>query len=170
MPRTDKEYAMKRLRTIALLLALAALPSLYGVEYGGEKSYLLETPYKVCVIPPQVDEAKALGIEVIGTDTAKRLYDTNARFFDAREARHFEHSRIKGAYPVIFDQSKARWMAVELPESRNEPVVFYCYGESCANSYEAALAVRENGYNRVYWMINGFARWLENGYPVENGR
>jgi rhodanese-related sulfurtransferase len=154
---------------LSTLLILVAAP-LFGVEYGGEKSYLLETPYKVCVIPPQVDEAKAQGIKVVSVKEAKALYDLDARFFDAREKRHYNKSHIKGAYLVRFDQSKANWLAVELPKAKDEPVVFYCYGESCANSYEAALAVREKGYTNVYWLLNGFGEWKKQNYPVTNGQ
>jgi len=148
-----------------LLLLLLALP-LAAVDYGGEKSDLFETPYKVCVVPPQVAEAETKGITVVTVEEAKKLYDEQARFFDARDRRHYEKSHIKGAYPVQFDRSKATYLAIELPKAKDAPLVFYCYGESCANSYEAALAVRENGYTRVYWLLNGFAAWHARRYPV----
>jgi rhodanese-related sulfurtransferase len=154
--------------TLTALFLLVAAP-LFSVEYGGEKSFLLETPYKVCVIPPQVDEAKAKGIKVVSVKEAKALYDQEARFFDARDKRHYDKAHIKGAFLVQFDQSKANYLAVELPKAKDEPVVFYCYGESCANSYEAALAVREQGYTNVYWLLNGFGDWQEHHYPVTHG-
>lgn len=161
---------MRRYIIPFITLALLSLPALFAVEYGGEKSFLFETPYKVCVIPPQVDEAKSKGIKVVTAEEAKQLYDQDARFFDARDPRHYHKARIKGAYPVTFDQSKARWLAVELPKAKDEPIVFYCYGETCANSYEAALAVHENGYTNVYWFINGYGKWVDKGYPVEGSR
>lgn len=155
--------------TITTLFFILLTPS-GAVEYGGEKSFLLEAPYQVCVVPPQVDEAKAKGIEVIGAAEAKALYDNGASFFDARALRHYEKARIPGAHHVRFDQSKARYVAVELPQAKDLPIVFYCYGESCANSYEAALAVRQNGYTKVYWFLNGFGKWEAQHYPVAHGR
>ena len=160
---------MRRIILSLITLSLAAVPSLFGVEYGGEKSFLFETPYKVCVIPPQVDEAKAKGIKVVNAKEAKALFDQDASFFDARDPRHYHAARIKGAYLVKFDQTLAKWLALELPKAKDEPIVFYCYGESCANSYEAALAVHEQGYSNVYWFINGYGKWLDDGYPVEKG-
>ena len=154
--------------TLVVLFLLVAAP-LLGVEYGGEKSYLLETPYKVCVVPPQVEDAEAKGVTVITVKEAKALYDQGASFFDAREKRHYDKAHIKGAYLVTFDQSKAHYLAVELPKAKDAPVVFYCYGESCANSYEAALAVREQGYTHVYWLLNGFGAWQEHRFPVTSG-
>ena len=149
--------------TFSLLL----LSPLNAVDYGGEKSYLLEAPYQVCVVPPQIDEAKAKGIKVIGVEEAKSLYDGGASFFDARAQRHYRKAHITGANHVLFDASKAQYVAVELPKAKDAPIVFYCYGESCANSYEAALAVRQNGYTNVYWFLNGFGEWQANRYPVQ---
>lgn len=165
-----KEDAMKTIYMVATGMLLILAHPLGAVEYGGEKSYLFETKYQVCIVPPQVDEAKAKGIKVINLEEAKNLFDQNARFFDAREARHFNRARIKGAYPVTFDHSKAHWLAMELPKAKKDPIVFYCYGESCANSYEAALAVRENGYENVHWFLNGFEAWIEHGYPIVDDR
>jgi rhodanese-related sulfurtransferase len=149
-----------------MLLALSF--PLSAVDYDGEKSFLFEAQYQVCVIPPQVDDAVAKGVNVVSVDEAKALYDQDAKFFDARAPRHYHKARIKGAHLVKFDQSKGNYIAVELPKAKDEPVVFYCYGESCANSYEAALAVRKSGYTNVHWLLNGFGKWQRSNYPVES--
>ncbi|AFV97205.1 MULTISPECIES: rhodanese-like domain-containing protein [unclassified Sulfuricurvum] len=156
---------MLRLIFSTLLAALLAT-ALNGVEYDGEKSIIFETKYDICIIPPQVDDAIAKGINVIDVKKAKALYDQKAYFFDAREKRHYVKEHIKGAYPVYFDVSKAEYIVIQLPEDKVQPLVFYCYGETCANSYEAALAVRKLGYKNVYWFLNGFGEWKENKYPV----
>lgn len=157
---------MLRLISSALLSALLA-SSLYGVEYEGEKSALIEARYNVCIIPPQVQEASSKGIKVVDISKAKSLYDKKCHIYDAREKRHYAKKRIKGAQPVYFDVSKAEYIVIHLPKDKEEPLLFYCYGESCANSYEAALAVRQLGYKNVYWFLNGFEEWEAKGYPVE---
>lgn len=150
-----------------LFAGVLTLTSLYGVEYDGEKSFMLETKYDVCIIPPQVDDAIAKGVNVIDVAKAKALYNQKAYFYDARERRHYVKEHIKGAYPVYFDVSKAEYIVIQLPKEKDENLVFYCYGESCANSYEAALAVRQLGYKNVYWLLNGFPEWKAKRYPVE---
>lgn len=158
------------LRKLSLLILSGVLSSaaLYAVDYDGEKSTLVEAPYSMCVIPPQISEAKAQGINVVNTKKAKALYDQNALFFDAREKRHYAHEHIKGAYPVYFDESKAQYVALQLPSDKKQPLVFYCYGESCANSYEAALSVRKLGYKNINWLVNGYAKWKMAGYPISS--
>lgn len=150
-----------------LFAGVLTFTSLYGVEYDGEKSFMLETKYDVCIIPPQVDDAIAKGVNVIDVAKAKALYNQKAYFYDARERRHYIKEHIKGAYPVYFDVSKAEYIVIQLPKEKDENLVFYCYGESCANSYEAALAVRQLGYKNVYWLLNGFPEWKAMRYPVE---
>lgn len=141
--------------------------TLHAVEYDGEKSVIFETKYDVCVIPPQIHDAIAKGVNVIDAAKAKALYDQKAYFFDAREKRHYAKEHIKGAYPVYFDVSKAEYIVLQLPADKKQALVFYCYGESCANSYEAALAVRKLGYKNVYWLLNGFGEWKASGYPLQ---
>jgi len=150
-----------------VVLTAAMIHPLGAVEYDGEKSYLFETKYDVCVVPPQVDDAIAQGINVINIDQARKLHAQNAHFYDAREKRHFQKSHIKGAKAVYFDVSKAEYIVIELPRDKKESLVFYCYGESCANSYEAALAVRKLGYTNVFWFLNGFNEWKEKAYPLD---
>ncbi|MDD2830333.1 MAG: rhodanese-like domain-containing protein [Sulfuricurvum sp.] len=161
---------MLRELSILILSGIISSATLYGVDYDGEKSTLIEAPYSMCVIPPQINEAKAQGINVVNTKKAKALYDQNAIFFDAREKRHYSKEHVKGAYPVYFDESKAQYIALQLPADKKQPLVFYCYGESCANSYEAALSVRKLGYQNVNWLLNGYTKWKMAGYPISTER
>lgn len=157
---------LRKIYTTSLALLIGALP-LFSVEYEGEKSYLTEVKYDICMIPPQEKDAVAQGIKIIGAKQAKVLYDQKAYFYDAREQRHYKKQHIKGAHAVRFDASKAEYIAINLPKDKEEILVFYCYGESCANSYEAALAVKKQGYKNVYWMLNGFNEWKAKGYPIQ---
>ena len=157
---------MKRpIETFILVLLLAG--SLMAVEYGGEKSYLYEIPYKVCPVAPLPEEAKAEGIRITTTKEAADLYKRGAYFYDARRKAHYEQGHIEGAYPVLFDVSKARYTVLTLPKESKIPLVFYCYGETCANSYEAAVAVKNFGYTNVYWYAAGYAAWQKAGLPTE---
>lgn len=157
-------------RTFCKVLTLGVL-SIYSplaaVEYGGEKSYLLEIPYEVCIVAPLPSEAIEKGITPVSTHEAKKLFDAGAHFYDARREAHFKEGRVKGAKPVVFDASKAQYTVLSLPKDKEAKLIFYCYGESCANSYEAALAVRKYGYKNIYWYADGFNDWHRSGYPIQ---
>jgi len=155
---------VKKISTFVVLLGLSS--SLYAVDYGGEKSFLVEIPYKVCTIAPLPQEAIEKGIQTINTPQAKKLFEEGAFFYDARREAHYKQAHIKGAKPVIFDASKAQYTVLSLPRTKEKKLVFYCYGESCANSYEAALAVHEYGYKNVFWYAHGFQSWQKMGHPI----
>jgi PQQ-dependent catabolism-associated CXXCW motif protein len=45
------------------------------------------------------------------------------------------------------------------------PVVFYCEGPQCWESYNAALRARDGGYTNVYWYRGGLEAWAQAGLP-----
>jgi len=165
-----KSFRINKLWHVAVAAALAMSAPLGAVDYGGEKSFLFEIPYKVCLVAPLPEEAKKAGIVPITTKEARRYFDEGAHFYDARRSSHFQEGRIQGSKEVLFDSSKAHYTVIDLPKSKEEKLVFYCYGEDCANSYEAALAVKQQGYKHVYWYSHGFSAWHAAGHPIEGKR
>jgi hypothetical protein len=47
---------------VAVAAALTMSAPLGAVDYGGEKSFLFEIPYKVCLVAPLPEEAKKRGL------------------------------------------------------------------------------------------------------------
>jgi PQQ-dependent catabolism-associated CXXCW motif protein len=45
------------------------------------------------------------------------------------------------------------------------PVVFYCQGPQCWESYNAALRARDGGYTNVYWYRGGLEAWSTANLP-----
>ncbi|HEX2815748.1 MAG TPA: rhodanese-like domain-containing protein, partial [Phenylobacterium sp.] len=45
------------------------------------------------------------------------------------------------------------------------PVVFYCQGPQCWESYNAALRARDGGYANLYWYRGGLEAWSMAGLP-----
>lgn len=157
---------MKQFIYTLIISTLIGGSALWGVEYGGEKTYLYEIPYKVCPVAPLPEDARKKGVKIVTTKEAAKLYKEGAFFYDARRKAHFEQGHVKGSYPVLFDVSKARYTVLTLPKDNTTAMVFYCYGETCANSYEAAVAVRDFGYKNVYWYSAGYAAWQKAKLPI----
>ncbi|HRE43957.1 MAG TPA: rhodanese-like domain-containing protein [Terricaulis sp.] len=52
---------------------------------------------------------------------------------------------------------------------RNDrPLVFFCAGAACWESYNAVLRARAAGYTRLYWYRGGLASWHAAGLPMQN--
>lgn len=47
---------------------------------------------------------------------------------------------------------------------KSVPLVFYCQGASCWESYNAALRAKNAGYANVYWYRGGVLAWSAAGY------
>ena len=46
------------------------------------------------------------------------------------------------------------------------PIVFYCQGPRCWESYNAALRAGDAGYTNVYWYRGGLEAWSVAGLPL----
>jgi Rhodanese-like domain len=51
----------------------------------------------------------------------------------------------------------------------NMPLVFFCAGVKCWESYNAALRAINLGYSKVYWYRGGISSWHEahREYPID---
>lgn len=84
---------------------------------------------------------------------------------DARSAEEYAKAHIKGSQ----NYSGIEVEGLDLPHSR--PIVIYC---SCTGEeFSAYLATRliKNGYKpgNIFVLKGGWYKWLELGYPVDNG-
>ena len=60
----------------------------------------------------------------------------------------------------------ARDLAVLTRGQRETPVVFFCRGVRCWESYNAALRAVMAGYPNVFWYRGGLESWMEAGLPM----
>lgn len=49
---------------------------------------------------------------------------------------------------------------------KTTPIVFYCQGPQCWESYNAALRARDAGYTNIYWYRGGLEAWTLAGLPL----
>jgi PQQ-dependent catabolism-associated CXXCW motif protein len=50
---------------------------------------------------------------------------------------------------------------------RDQPLVFFCAGAACWESYNAVLRARAAGYTRLFWYRGGLASWSAAGLPMQ---
>jgi rhodanese-related sulfurtransferase len=97
----------------------------------------------------------------------KRVRDAgeNLILIDLRPAAEFAKSRLHGAVSVPMIELEKRFR--EVP--RFGRVVLYC---ACPqyDLIEKAIFLQKLGYRNIAVMPEGFPRWLELGYPVEDIR
>ena len=50
---------------------------------------------------------------------------------------------------------------------KDMPLVFFCAGSACWESYNAVLRARVAGYTQLYWYRGGLASWHAAGLPMQ---
>jgi rhodanese-related sulfurtransferase len=92
-----------------------------------------------------------------------------AIFADARPLEAFEAGHIKGAMhldPVQFDQWSDQLFLYDVAAST---FITYCEGPPCLMGHELAEKLAWLGFEKVYYLEEGFQMWSERGLPMGKG-
>lgn len=84
---------------------------------------------------------------------------------DARRKEEFDKGHVEGAVNLL-DTDMTRASLARLALQSDTPLLFYCNGERCLRSSNAAKLALEWGYSRVYWFRGGWAEWRDKNLPV----
>jgi len=107
---------------------------------------------------------------VVSLDEARNLYmDKKAIFLDARSSEYYAQGHIRCALNLpwqAFDEYIDRvWD--KIPD--DAWIITYCDGEDCSLSEDLAKELLSMGYEKVRVLPNGWTRWMEAGFPTEQG-
>ena len=129
---------------------------------------------------PKPNEAKALGVNYISIEDAKKALDSGAVFLDNRNKKKFLKGKIKGAVTAIyrekggnknrisnFNKNGERLTMKNIPKDKNTKLITYCSSINCWKSFKAAVTLSAKGYKNVYWMRDGFVTWRKAKLPTE---
>jgi rhodanese-related sulfurtransferase len=92
---------------------------------------------------------------------------SNVIVVDVRSRYEFETLHIKGALHIILNKDKLPAAAIALRAKSAVPIVFYCNGNSCKKSYEAADMAIKAGVTNVHAYDAGLDTWTKQ-YPDQS--
>jgi PQQ-dependent catabolism-associated CXXCW motif protein len=115
------------------------------------------------------------GGHVITTAEVKQALGTNIVFIDVWQQP--THPSLPGAVPMpgagnpgsFNDETQQRlWTALAQATNKqpDRPIVFFCTGSRCWESYNAALRAVNMGFKMVLWYRGGLAAWQAAGGPM----
>ncbi|HEY0721310.1 MAG TPA: rhodanese-like domain-containing protein [Gammaproteobacteria bacterium] len=84
---------------------------------------------------------------------------------DARNHEEYTKGHIEGALSILDTDMTAELLA-KSAHHKERPLLFYCNGERCLRSANAARKAVKWGYRRVYWLRGGWQEWTSKGLPV----
>ena len=86
---------------------------------------------------------------------------------DSRHAEEFAKGHIEGAINLLDTYTTAESLARHT-HGKDIPLLFYCNGERCLRSSNAAKIAVDLGYKKVYWFRGGWKEWIDKQMPVKN--
>jgi len=105
--------------------------------------------------------------EITVQDAVQCFNDGNVLFADARSPEDYAVGHIKGALnlPVYeFDN----WIDDFISKREHSvQIITYCDGVQCELGKELAENFYLAGFENVFYLVNGWSRWIENGMPGE---
>jgi len=117
------------------------------------------------------------GGRVVTTDQLRAALAGNRRRFLLIDALGGDHESIPESYHIPeagysgnFNDSTQSYVFSTLRSLTGGdvayPLVFFCRGSQCWESYNAALRAMRMGFSNVYWYRGGINAWQEAGLPM----
>jgi rhodanese-related sulfurtransferase len=105
-------------------------------------------------------------VQTITPERVKALLDKKEPIFlvDLRSINEFQQKHLPGARSIPVAELEKR--LTEIPKAGR--VMLYCGCRPGDDTY-AYFLLRDNGYNNVAVIDDGFEGWLQRKYPIESG-
>jgi rhodanese-related sulfurtransferase len=84
---------------------------------------------------------------------------------DSRRSEEFEKGHVEGAFNLLDTEMTQAKLAKHV-SGADTPVLFYCNGERCLRSTNAAKLALGWGYRKVYWFRGGWKEWSDKNLPI----
>jgi rhodanese-related sulfurtransferase len=165
-----KQFLGKGIRESLGIVILSGCVAL-GVNLARQKSLDLfgSAPLPVestAIFKPEV----AAGVQEISLDEAiDHFRQGSALFVDARSVDDYRSGHIDGAINIpdhIFEEYIGPFMAATSPDT---VLITYCEGKGCALSQNLAEKLILAGFDKVYYLRDGWGEWKRNDLPTSRG-
>jgi len=106
---------------------------------------------------------------IIGQEQAMDLFQQGeALFIDSRSPAQYAHGHIPGARNVPMGDVRKEDLLANLNSSKTTPVVVYCSGEACLDSFHLAQWLSDRrAFDKIFVFQGGWDSWISLGLPVE---
>jgi len=115
-----------------------------------------------------VTELHAGDLEIITIDDAFALLSKEqALFLDARDQSAFDAGHLPNSVNLTPEQAADRYEEVRTMLKTGKIVIAYCYDVDCPLAADLVKKLRDLGIGPVRVMPEGWAGWMDGGYPYE---
>lgn len=150
----------------ALLIALLA--ALIGLAVNGPLLWRVFSGRTVRSVPAIVAESDDLPLPLpVGLEEVRELQGSATLIIDARNAVAFAEGHLPGALSVPWEGDRTRLEPLLAEVSRTTPLIVYCSGYDCPDSFFLAEQLIAAGFRQVRVFEGGLPEWQDAGLPIE---
>lgn len=118
--------------------------------------------------PKAVTEIHAGDLEIIHLDDAFRLFiGEKALFIDARGPGDFSSGHIPGSVNIPPEAASEHADEIRAMLKTGKALIAYCYDTDCPLGADLVKKLKELGIGPVKVLPEGWAGWMDKGYPDE---
>jgi rhodanese-related sulfurtransferase len=114
---------------------------------------------------PEVDRFP----QPVELEEVRRLIDEGATVVDARARELYREGHLPSALSLPLGEADPLPESFREAVSADSPVVLYCSGYGCPDSFDLGMILLAEGYRDVRVFEGGFPEWADAGLPVERG-
>ena len=126
--------------------------------------YIAEELEKIKNINQVNEKISDSSIREIDIDIAKKLFQNNMLFIDARAEQYYDEGHIPRA--ICNDDIDKLVNEIENRIAIDAGFVVYCSDDDCGSSEELAISLQEQGFVNIFLFKGGWKQWTENNLPV----
>lgn len=117
----------------------------------------------------QADEPLGTYPEPVDLATVQRLAVAGALLVDARSEESYRQGHLPGSISLPREEFAGRISDFSRSYPAAIPIIVYCSGYGCPDSFDLAVALLDRGYHRVMVYEGGFPEWQDADLPIETG-
>lgn len=160
-------------RTVLQALLIILLSGVVGILYNAASSrgisligHWAEADSTGFLVPLSYQEGDSL---ITLAEAITKYQSQNTIFLDARYKEDYELGHVRGAINLSFDDFYGLLPEVEERLSKEKEIVTYCGEIDCDISLFLGRLLKEEGYERVMVMVQGWEGWVNAGLPTSKG-
>ncbi len=168
----SKEFNKRKLwRDLQQALLIALLAAAVGLAVNSQLLWRVLSGRTLNAVPATVDGPAETTLPLpVELAEVRELQGSTTLFIDARSRTAFAEGHLPAARSLPRGEEVAGVGALQAEVPLSTPLIVYCSGYDCNDSFVLAEGLIAAGYRQVRIFEGGFPEWRDAGLPVEGAQ
>jgi rhodanese-related sulfurtransferase len=165
----SKQFNVKTLwRDLRRAFFIALLAAAVGLAVNSQLLWRVFSGQALNTVTTTVDDSAETILPLpVELAEVRELQNSSTLFIDARSREAFAEGHLPGARSLPRGEEIAGVGVLQAEVPLDTPLIVYCSGYDCTDSFELAERLIAAGYRQVRVFEGGFPEWRDAGLPVE---